>query len=170
MNRRRFLLTTGAASAGLAFPKMLNAFSEDSSPAWRTYEVVTRVEVLKPSGITRIWVPAALGSETPFQKTLSNTFQAEGASAKLVESKADSLTFVSAEFPDAVKPALSVTSRISTQNIAVDLNTPRKFQPESSMYSSSGPPLAHALSTKRIRLAPALFSSRAIAKTSLGCV
>ena len=106
MNRRHFLLTTGAATAGLTFPKTLRAFAEDAVPAWRTYEVVTRVEVLKPSGITRIWVPAALSNETPFQKTIANTFQAEGASAKLVESKADSLAFVTAEFPDGVKPAL----------------------------------------------------------------
>jgi len=131
MNRRNFLLTTGAATAGLSFPKTIRAFAEDATPAWRTYEVITHVEVLKPSGITRVWVPAALSSETPFQKTLSNTFQAEGASAKFVESKADSLSFVTAEFPDGVKPVLSVTSHISTRNIAVDLATPRKTQVES---------------------------------------
>src|SRR5262249_48550053 len=131
MNRRNFLLTTGAATAGVSFPKTIRAFAEDATPAWRTYEVITHVEVLKPSGITRVWVPAALSSETPFQKTLSNTFQAEGASAKFVESKADSLSFVTAEFPDGVKPVLSVTSHISTRNIAVDLAIPRKTQVES---------------------------------------
>ena len=131
MNRRNFLIATSAASTGLVFPKVLPSFSEDASPAWHTYEVVTHVEVLKPSGITRVWVPAALSSETPFQKTLSNTFQAEGASAKLVESKADSLVFVTAEFPDGVKPALTVTSRISTRNVAVDLNSPGKVPSES---------------------------------------
>jgi len=131
MNRRHFLLTTGAATTSLTFPKTIKAFTEGTSPGWRTYEVITRVEVLNPSGITRIWVPAALSSETPFQKTLSNTFQADGASAKLVESKADSLSFVTAEFPDGIKPALNVTSRISTRNVAVDLAAPRKVQAES---------------------------------------
>src|SRR5215813_4307493 len=131
MNRRHFLLSTGAATACLSFPKAIKAFTEDETSAWRTYEVSTRVEVLKPSGITRIWVPAALSSETPFQKTTSNTFQAEGASAKLVESKADALTFVDAEFPEGVRPALAVTSHISTRNIAVDLTAARKIQVES---------------------------------------
>ena len=131
MNRRNFLIATGATSAGFAFPGILNALSEDASSAWRTYEVTTRVEVLKPSGITRVWVPAGISSETPFQRTLSNTFQADGASARLVESKLDSLVFVASEFPDGTKPALTVTSRVSTRNIAVDLNTPRKIQPES---------------------------------------
>jgi len=131
MNRRHFLLTTGAATAGLSFPETIKAFTEDATPTWRTYEVITRVEVLKPSGITRIWVPAALSIDAPFQKTVSNTFQAEGASAKLVESKSDSLSFVTAEFPKGVKPVLAVTSRISTRNVAVDLAAPRKTQLES---------------------------------------
>jgi transglutaminase-like putative cysteine protease len=131
MNRRNFLLTTGAASAGLAFPSMEKLFAEDVSPAWRTYEVTTRVEVLKPSGITRIWVPAALTQETAYQKTLSNTFQAAGASAKLVESKHDSLGVVSAEFPEGAKPVVTTTNRISTRNCAVDLSAPRKDQTES---------------------------------------
>ena len=132
MNRRDFLLATSAASAGIAFPHAASLlFAEEVSPGWRTYEVQTRVEVLKPSGITRIWVPAALTQETPYQKTLSNTFQAEGASAKLVESKSDSLGFVSAEFPEGVKPAVTVTSRISTRNIAVNLSTPNKHTAES---------------------------------------
>jgi transglutaminase-like putative cysteine protease len=131
MNRRHFLLTTSAATTGLTFPRTLRAFAEVDTAAWRTYEVITRVEVLKPTGITRIWVPAALSNETPFQKTLSNTFQAEGASAKLVESKADSLAFVTAEFPEGVKPVIAVTSRISTRNVGVDLAAPQKVQAES---------------------------------------
>jgi transglutaminase-like putative cysteine protease len=131
MNRRNFLLATGAASAGVAFPGMEKLFAEEVCPAWRTYEVTTRVEVLRPSGITRVWVPAALTQETPYQKTLSNTFRAEGASAKLVEYKRDSLGIVSAEFPEGVKPVVTATSRISTRNFAVDLSAPRKDQTES---------------------------------------
>ena len=49
-----------------------------TSGRWRTFQVTTRVEVLKPSGATRVWVPAALISETPFQKTLANTFNCRG--------------------------------------------------------------------------------------------
>ncbi len=78
------------------------------SGSWRTYEVITRVEVLKLSGTTRIWLPAALISQTPFQKTLANTFIADGGNAKLVESQADSLGIIAAEFPTGVKPVLTL--------------------------------------------------------------
>jgi transglutaminase-like putative cysteine protease len=122
MNRRHFLQSSGAVSVSLAFAKAGRLFPQ-ATPAdrWRTFQVTTRVEVLKPSGTTRIWVPAALIGETPFQKTFANTFNSEGGTAKLIESKADSLGIIAAEFPSGVKPVLTVTSQIATKNLAVDL-------------------------------------------------
>ena len=74
MNRRNFLQTTGALCAGLAVGKSIPAFADtlQSSGAWRTFEVTTRVEVLKPSGVTHIWLPTALIRNTPFQRTHAN--------------------------------------------------------------------------------------------------
>jgi transglutaminase-like putative cysteine protease len=96
------------------------------SGSWRTFEVITRVEVLKSSGATRIWVPTALIRQTPFRKTLSKEFKAEGGTAKMVGCKADALGIIAAEFPAAVKPILAVTNRIATVNCAVDLSLPTK--------------------------------------------
>jgi transglutaminase-like putative cysteine protease len=122
MIRRNFLLSAGAVSVSLAFAKAGRLFSQvTTTDRWRTFQVTTRVEVLKPSGTTRIWVPTALLGETPFQKTLANTFTCEGGTAKIVESKADSLGIIAAEFPAGIKPILTLTSRISTKDCAVDL-------------------------------------------------
>jgi transglutaminase-like putative cysteine protease len=131
MNRRDFLRSASAISAGLAFSRMGHLFAQGTtSGSWRTYEVTTRVEVLKVSGTTRIWLPAALIHETAFQKTLANTFTADGGNAKLVESQIDSLGIVAAEFPAGVKPVLTLTSRISTKNYAIDLSAPGKAPKE----------------------------------------
>jgi transglutaminase-like putative cysteine protease len=125
MNRRDFLRSASIASASLALPKGRQLFaSESATDGWRTFEVTTRVEVLKIAGSTRIWVPGALVVDSPFQRTLSNTFDAEGGFAKLVESKTDALAIIAAEFPTGVKPGLTVTSRIATRNAAVDLSAP----------------------------------------------
>jgi transglutaminase-like putative cysteine protease len=99
---------------------------------WRTFEVTTRVEVLKPSGATRIWVPAGLLAATPYQKTLSNTYQAEGTAAKMLQSKTDGLGIISAEFPSGARPALTVSSRLTTRNWAVNLSAPGNKQKTSS--------------------------------------
>ena len=123
MDRRDFLRSAGIVSAAVAFPETGRLFAPGAAPdAWRTFEVTTSVQVLNPSGMTRIWLPAALVNPTPFQKTLANEFKAEGGTAKMLESNVDSLGIIAAEFPAGVKPILSVTSRIATKNYAVDFS------------------------------------------------
>jgi transglutaminase-like putative cysteine protease len=137
VNRRHFLHTAGLVSATIAFPKTATLLASnatgraDAVPAdWRTFEITTRVEILKPSGPSRVWLPTALTTETPFQKTLSNTFNADGGTAKIVQGKSDSLGIISAEFPEGARPVLISTSRVSVRNYAVDLSAPQKGKKE----------------------------------------
>jgi len=91
---------------------------------WRTFEVTTRVEIPGASGATRVWLPTAMLTETPFQKTISNQFRAEGATAKIAKSKPDGIGIVYAEFPAGTKPLLTLTSRIATRDYSVSLAAP----------------------------------------------
>ena len=125
MNRREFLTYASGAALSASLTNVEGIFAQDPvNDGWRTFEVTTSVEVLKPSGSTRVWLPAALLGETPFQKTLANEFKTEGGTAKLVEGKADALGIVVAEFPAGVKPGVTLTSRIATKNYVVDLSKP----------------------------------------------
>lgn len=125
MNRREFLTYSSAAAIGASLSPVDQALGLDATPAdWRTFEVTTRVEVLKPSGTTRVWLPAALLGTTPFQRTLANDFKAEGGSSRLIQNQADALGIVAAEFSAGVKPVVTLTSRIATKNYAVDLSKP----------------------------------------------
>src|SRR5215467_6119248 len=134
MKRREFLVKAGMTSAGLASvtwmlggPARVRAESGGitgtpgaDAPPWRTFELTAKIEVLKPVGVTRIWMPAALSTETPYQQTLANTFAAgEGGKAELVKGKSDALGIIAAEFPDGVKPTFTVSSRVSTRNVAI---------------------------------------------------
>ena len=126
MNRRTFLQSAGVASASFALPRT-GLFALGETPGrWRTFEVTTRVEVLKYSGTTRVWLPAALVRETPFQKTLANDFRAEGGTAELVQENADALGIVTAKYPEGVKPVLTLASRVSTRDYTVDMSAPGK--------------------------------------------
>ena len=58
MNRRLFLQSTAAAAAAQALPWSA-AFA--ASDAWRGYEMTTRVEIVKPKGISRAWIPLPYG-------------------------------------------------------------------------------------------------------------
>ncbi|HUA01926.1 MAG TPA: transglutaminase domain-containing protein [Candidatus Aquilonibacter sp.] len=127
MNRRDFLRSAGIVSAGLALPGTKYLFAKDgASVEWRTFDLTTNVEVLKPAGATRVWVPTTLINPTPFQRTISATYHAEGGHAKLYKSSTDSLGIVAAEFPAGVPPVLTVKNRVATRNIAVDVSAPGK--------------------------------------------
>jgi transglutaminase-like putative cysteine protease len=71
-----------------------------------------------------VWLPTALLSKTPFQRTLSNQFGAEAGTARIAEASADGPGIIAAEFRGGVKPVLTLTSRVATRNYAVDLSTP----------------------------------------------
>jgi len=122
MNRREFLVSSGAVCAGLALTKSALLFADTLASGWRPFEVTTRVEVLKPDGVTHIWLPAALIRDTPYQRTLSNRFAAEGGTAKLSKDKLNGLGIVSATYPAKAKPVLTLTSRVLLRNYNVDLS------------------------------------------------
>jgi transglutaminase-like putative cysteine protease len=122
MRRRNFLRGIGILSTDFALKSWPPVMAADArSNPWRKFEVTTRVEVLRPGGATRIWVPAGLITGTPYQKTVANSFQSEGGTARMIQRKADGLGIIAAEFPAGMKPALTVTSTVMTRNWAVDL-------------------------------------------------
>jgi transglutaminase-like putative cysteine protease len=128
MNRRNFLQSSGAVCAGLALTKSMPVFADSpqAGGGWRTFEVTARVEVLKPSGVTHIWLPTALIRDTPYQRTLSNKFIADGGTANLTKDKPSALGVVSANYPANAKPVLTLTSHVSLKNYAVDLSAPAR--------------------------------------------
>jgi transglutaminase-like putative cysteine protease len=122
MDRREFLISGGGATAASLLPRARSLFLHPRTAVGLAFEVIARIEILKPSGATRVWVPAPLIAETPYQKKLANSFHAEGGTAQLIESKADGLGIVVAEFPSGAKPVVTVTSRIETKDYAVDFS------------------------------------------------
>ena len=124
MNRRHFLQAAGSVAAGFAYSTSEHLLAEDTP--WRSFDVTTRVKVLKPSGTTRVWVPTALISNTPYQRTLANTFHCENGAAKTVANKTEAIGMIVAEFPPGVNPILTVTSRVATRDWAVSFSAPAK--------------------------------------------
>jgi transglutaminase-like putative cysteine protease len=124
MNRRDFLRANGSLCAAWALSRAVPVLADTPSAGkWRTFEVVTRVELLKPDGGSHIWLPAPLIRETPYQRTISVRFTAPGGTAKLSKQKQSALGIVSATYAPNAKPTLSLTSRVALKNYAVDLSS-----------------------------------------------
>jgi hypothetical protein len=125
MNRRNFLRAQSAICAGWAITRAVPVLANTpSAVGWRTFEVTTSVELLKPGGVSHIWLPAPLIRDTPYQHTISTRFTAKGGSARLSKRKQNALGIVTATYPAATaKPALALTSRVSLKNYTVDLSS-----------------------------------------------
>jgi transglutaminase-like putative cysteine protease len=124
MNRRDFLRANSSICAGWALSRAVPALANTPSAGeWRTFEVVTKVELLKPDSISHIWLPAPLIRKTPYQNTISTRFEAKGGTATLSKDKQSALGIVSAMYAANVMPTLSMTSRVELKNYAVDLSS-----------------------------------------------
>jgi len=124
MNRRTFLQANGSIWAGFVLTGAVPAVARTlSSSEWRSFEVVTSVELLQPKGEGRIWLPAVLTRDTPYQRTLSNRFSADGGVVRQTGDKQNAFGIVSAAFPAGTKPRLTLASRVLLRNYSVDLSS-----------------------------------------------
>ena len=121
MDRRAFLQTSAAAAAASALP-WRDALA---STEWRTFETVTRVEVLKPRGVSRAWVPLPMADDTDWQKSVGSTWTGNAARAQVASDGKYGVTMVFAEWREGeAAPVIEVTSRFMTRDRAVDLGKP----------------------------------------------
>ena len=126
-SRRNFIKNSAAALAATAWPAINFAQSAAAperqfAPApgnWRTFEVTTRVDIAKPQGATRVWLPIpSVNSE--WQKSLESSYSSNG-SARLEDDDKYGAKMLYVEFAESeAKPFVELTSRIQTQNRAQD--------------------------------------------------
>jgi FtsP/CotA-like multicopper oxidase with cupredoxin domain len=116
MDRRAFLQTSAAAAATAALPWR----DAPASAEWRTFETVTRVEVLKPRGVSRAWVPLPMVDDTDWHKAIGNSWTGNAARAQVASDGKYGATMVYAEWRDGEPaPVLEVTSRFMTRERGV---------------------------------------------------
>ena len=123
LTRRDLLLRSAAVLAGPAAAP-LGALAQERRFApqpgrWRTFELTTRVEVLEPKGTTRVWLPVpSINSE--FQQSLDSRWSGNAEQAKLLADAAYGARMLYAEFAPGAAPVVELTSRVLTQDRAVD--------------------------------------------------
>ena len=123
MRRREFIRHAGAAAGlGLLDPRALLAQPPDGG-SWRTFEILTRVEVRRPSGPTRVWLPTPLAA-APWQQTMGDNYHAAGGNVVMIETGENDPDTLGATWDEGIAPVLTLTSRVAVRNRAVDLTTP----------------------------------------------
>ncbi|HEY2336141.1 MAG TPA: transglutaminase domain-containing protein [Burkholderiales bacterium] len=125
MHRRSFLQAGAAASVVGSLPRFALAEQQpafDPKPAgWRTFEITTRVEILKPQGASRAWIPVP-AVESDYQKVIGSSWSGN-ASTRLARDGKYGAAMAVAEWSAGDKaPVVEVTSTFSTINRAIDFS------------------------------------------------
>ena len=126
-SRRTFLKNSALALATTALPAI--NFAQTQAPTqrrfspepgtWRTFDLTTRVDILKPQGVTRLWLPIpAVNSD--WQQSLVSSYSSNGT-ARLEDDDHYGARMLYVEFAaDQSKPFVELTSQVRTQNRAQD--------------------------------------------------
>jgi transglutaminase-like putative cysteine protease len=124
---RRDILKSGAAlTLAAGMPQLAsaeNAFAPKPGN-WRSFEIVTRLEIAQPQGVTQAWVPLPSVNEQAWFKSNGSEWATNGKATKARDPHygAEMLHVEWAESERA--PVVEVTSKISAQDRAIDLSKP----------------------------------------------
>lgn len=135
---RRGLLKAGALAATAAIlPRA--AFAQGAAePAvfapeigrWRSFQIVTTVEILKPEGRVQAWLPVASFGNPDWFKPGDNSWTTNARSAKIVRDPKSGAEMLHLEFAEGERaPRVELTSRATTRDWAVDLTRPGQPAP-----------------------------------------
>jgi transglutaminase-like putative cysteine protease len=92
-------------------------------PDWRTFELVTSVEVASPLGRTQLWLPVPMSASSNYQRLISADYDAPGAvRAQLVMVPGYDVQLLNVEWGDpAAVGRVTLTHRVATCDRRVDL-------------------------------------------------
>jgi transglutaminase-like putative cysteine protease len=129
---RRELLKAGlAVSAAAALPHASPAEAgfAPQPGAWRNFQVLTRLEIVKPVGKTQAWIPVPAVNERDWFKSLGSAWTSNGRAA-LAREPTYGAEMLHVEWPEGERsPIIEVTSRIATRDRAIDLAKPGRAAP-----------------------------------------
>jgi transglutaminase-like putative cysteine protease len=132
MERRSFLKSGLALGAASLAPRWTFAADLAPTPAagWRTFEVVTRIEILKPAGATQVWIPVPGVDEPAWFKPLGDVRAGNASSVQLTQDSTYGARMIHAVWDAGTpQPALEVSSRFATRDRATAFGKPAGTAP-----------------------------------------
>ena len=126
IDRRKLLKAGLAVSAAAALPNVASAEAgfAPQPKAWRNFQVLTRLEIVKVDGKSQAWIPVPAVNEPDWFRSLGSAWTSNGRAALVPETKygADMLHV---EWAGGERsPVIEVTSRIATRDRSIDLAKP----------------------------------------------
>jgi len=127
IDRREFLTEAAALSATAAMPGLACAgamFAPDPGD-WRSYDIVTRIELAGGAGMARAWVPLPGFTADDWSRPGKSKWTTNAAKTAITRDKPDGVEMLYVEWkPGEAAPVVEATSRVAVRDRAVDLDKP----------------------------------------------
>jgi len=126
IDRRSFLKAGVALTFVAELPGLARADVnfEPAPGTWRKFQVMTRLEIAKPAGITQAWIPLPSVNQKAWIRSDGSQWTTNGKAALARDPRYGAEMLHVAWTAGQEAPVVEVTSRISTQDRAVDLTRP----------------------------------------------
>ena len=125
---RREVLKGGASLAAVAaLPDAARAqgIFAPSPGAWRTFQIVTRLEIAEPEGTVQGWVPLPSVNEADWFRSIASDWKSNAASAQMTRDPKYAADALHVVWADGEKvPSVEVTSRVAVRDRAIDFAKP----------------------------------------------
>jgi transglutaminase-like putative cysteine protease len=130
LGRRDFLKTSAAFSVAATLAPGASAQTFTPRPGvWRTFQIVTRLEIANPEGEVQAWIPLPAVNEAEWTRPISNEWTTKGKATVVREPKYGA-QLLHVEFSRGdTAPAVEVTSKFQTRDRAIDFAGPGSAQP-----------------------------------------
>ena len=127
--RREALL--GAAATAMPLGRAAADPLFDPKPgAWRSFEITTRVEILKPDGAVRAWIPLPSFEDASWMRPVSSSWEASTEKTRKHVDPVYGAEMVVAEWETgSAAPKMEVTARFTTRDRATDFAKPAQAAP-----------------------------------------
>ena len=135
MDRRGFLNVTAAAVASAAVPEIAAAATAGTlepplaDVPWRTFEVITEVEIRPQDVPAKLWLPLALYGDTDYQRALGVRWTGNASTTGIYRDPHYGAPAFFAQWDDRnISPKLQIINRVTTRNRNVTLTRPGALQ------------------------------------------
>src|ERR1700688_4146802 len=128
MHRRELLKAGVALTFAAQWPTLARAdVNFDPAPGtWRNFQITTRLENAKPAGVSQAWIPLPSVNQKDWIKPSDSQWTTNGK-AVLARDPHYGAAMLHVAWPASEEaPMVEVTSKIATQDRAIDLTRPGK--------------------------------------------
>jgi transglutaminase-like putative cysteine protease len=131
MHRRQFLQAGAALPLAAMLPHAANAQAFAPKPeGWRSFQVVTRIEIAKPKGAAQAWIPLPSHEDSDWIKPAGNAWTTNAKSAVVTRDPKYGAQMLHVTWAGGeAAPVAEVTSKFTSRDRAIDLGKPGQAKP-----------------------------------------